>query len=115
MYPGWRYCAQQFVPALSQIVEKIPIIELLYEGDFLFFAGEDVEDVQRGCFNSLIGSLITEEEESTSGCFKIPSKFGTGTICLCDTDLCNSSKGTSSSWTTSVLCLAGIIAWRWFT
>lgn len=62
-------------------------------------------EIQRGCFNKQLLEIIMMPEEGdsggtsggggdgslTSGCTKFPEKFGEGTICVCDTSLCNTS------------------------
>ena len=58
-------------------------------------------EVQRGCFNRAIATLITENE--SLGCLEIPPKYGRGTICLCDAELCNSATKTSTTTTTLTL------------
>ena len=55
-------------------------------------------EVQRGCFNRAIATLITENE--SLGCLEIPPKYGRGTICLCDAELCNSATKTSTTTVT---------------
>ena len=45
----------------------------------------------RGCFNSVIASLILADDNLQEGCHEIPRKFGTGQICVCDSNLCNSA------------------------
>jgi hypothetical protein len=57
----------------------------------LFFPAGDPSsnEVQRGCFNRAIATLITENDNL--GCLEIPPKYGRGMICLCDTELCNSA------------------------
>merc|ERR1711879_240754 len=49
-------------------------------------------ELQRGCFNSEIATMITGSGEV--GCHNIPDSIGNGRICLCDTELCNSSHPT---------------------
>ena len=45
----------------------------------------------RGCFNSRIASLILKKKEMKSGCYPIPPEIGSGTLCVCDSNLCNSN------------------------
>merc|ERR1719232_359795 len=45
-------------------------------------------ETQRGCFNTDIAMMITGSKEV--GCHTIPDNIGTGKICLCDSELCNS-------------------------
>jgi len=48
-------------------------------------------ETMRGCFNSVIASLILADDNLQEGCHEIPRKFGTGQICVCDSNLCNSA------------------------
>jgi hypothetical protein len=64
--------------------------------------------VHRGCFNRAIATLITENE--ALGCHQIPAKFGKGTICLCDTELCNSADKAAAALATMALLTAFALA-----
>ena len=55
------------------------------------FSGNGPE-TQRGCFNKALLEIIIDTEEGSSmemGCHKFPEKYGQGTICVCDSSLCN--------------------------
>ncbi len=57
----------------------------------IFFLAHDLKgETQRGCFNKDIAAMITKS--SQLGCHSIPDDLGYGMICLCDTQLCNSSQ-----------------------
>ena len=47
-------------------------------------------ETQRGCFHTDIAMMITGSGKT--GCHDIPATIGQGKICLCDTQLCNSSQ-----------------------
>jgi len=57
--------------------------------------GEDGEgETMRGCFNSIIANLILDNPSQgklEAGCYPIPRRLGVGTICICDSNLCNSA------------------------
>ena len=63
-----------------------PIITLFH---FCLAYGQG--ETMRGCFNSVIASLILADDNLQEGCHEIPRKFGTGQICVCDSNLCNSA------------------------
>lgn len=65
-------------------------------------------ETQRGCFNTEIATMITGS--GANGCHSIPDTIGSGRICLCDTELCNSSHGLYSSSTTAGLLLSTLAA-----
>lgn len=48
-------------------------------------------EIMRGCFNKVIASLILADDNLQEGCHEIPRKYGTGQICVCDSNLCNSA------------------------
>jgi len=50
-------------------------------------------ETMRGCFNSVIASLIfpSDNDKIEPGCYPIPRKLGIGTLCVCDSNLCNSA------------------------
>lgn len=83
---------------------------------FKRIGGERNTETQRGCFNSLIGAMIIDKDDSKGeegnviGCHKIPEKLGTGDICLCDTRLCNGAVGFKSSGTAFVVVAVGLAA-----
>jgi hypothetical protein len=58
-------------------------------GFFYFSERENKGEIQRGCFNTVMAMMITGSEEV--GCNPIPETLGSGNICICDTELCNSS------------------------
>ena len=59
------------------------------------------EDVQRGCFNSVIGAFIVEspdaQDDGSDACFDVPRKYGEGRICLCRNELCNAASNLTST------------------
>ena len=54
------------------------------------FSAFENGETQRGCFHTDIAMMITGSDQS--GCHNIPETIGQGKICLCDSQLCNSSQ-----------------------
>lgn len=53
-------------------------------------------ETQRGCFNKVLLEIILQGDgkdvsDLEMGCHKFPEVYGQGTICVCDSSLCNSS------------------------
>ena len=69
----------------------------------------------RGCFNAVIASMILkgDTEELTEGCYPIPPEIGTGTLCVCDSSLCNSATSLKIGAIPSTFSLSSIV--RYFT
>ena len=63
----------------------------------------------RGCFNSVIASLILADDNLQEGCHEIPRKFGTGQICVCDSNLCNSATSLRMDLIPSKFSIFGIV------
>ena len=63
----------------------------------------------RGCFNSVIASLILADDNLQEGCHEIPRKFGTGQICVCDSNLCNSATSLKMGAIPSKFSIFGIV------
>jgi len=66
-------------------------------------------ETMRGCFNSVIASLILADDDLQEGCHEIPRKFGTGQICVCDSNLCNSATSLTIGSIPSKLSLSTIV------
>jgi len=72
-------------------------------------------ETMRGCFNSVIASLMVKNNNDRlkEGCYPIPDGLGAGTLCVCDTNLCNSAKSLKMGALPSTLSLSSIV--RYFT
>lgn len=66
-------------------------------------------ETMRGCFNSVIASLILADDNLQEGCHEIPRKFGTGQICVCDSNLCNSATSLRMGSIPSKFSIFGIV------
>ena len=69
----------------------------------------------RGCFNSVIANLMINKNNDhlTEGCYPIPSELGSGTLCVCDSNLCNSATSLKFGAIPSTFSLSSIV--RYFT
>ena len=98
-------------PAMSDVCfKKIPgrkphqdLKKIEIGANFFSFAAYDYKgETQRGCLITAISALITKSNEM--GCHAIEDIGGEGAkMCLCDTELCNSSHGLCSNLATLLL------------
>ena len=68
-------------------------------------------ETMRGCFNSVIAGLVVEgsEDKVEEGCHPIPRRFGSGTLCLCDSYLCNSASSLGGGSTRFQFSMSSIV------
>ena len=88
-----NYAIHYEIWEVNNVIIRTSVITKIWNKNYFFCLDNGQGETMRGCFNSVIASLIfpSDNDKIEPGCYPIPRKLGIGTLCVCDSNLCNSA------------------------